>query len=130
MDIERDEIRLDKWLWTARFFKTRSLATQAVSGGRVHLNDQRVKASRAVGVGDKLEINKGGIVFNITILGVNKTRRPAKEASLLYQEADESIAKRELERDMRRMANAGQKLPAGKPSKRDRRKIKEFIRKS
>ncbi len=130
MDAQREEIRLDKWLWAARFFKTRSLATEAVNGGRVHLNDNRVKASRSVGAGDKLEINKGGVVFKITIIGVNKTRRPAKEATLLYEESEESISKRELDRDMRRMANAGQKMPAGKPSKRDRRKIKEFIRNS
>lgn len=125
-----ENIRIDKWLWAARFFKTRSMASQAVNGGKVHLNGQRVKAARAVEIGDQLEITIGVMVFDITVLGINKTRRPAKEARELYIESEESIRKREETRDLRRMAHSGHTPPAKKPGKRDRRKIKEFIRKS
>ncbi|PID76870.1 MAG: RNA-binding protein [Deltaproteobacteria bacterium] len=129
METEIDRIRIDKWLWTARFFKTRALASKAVSGGKVHLNGQRVKAARLVQAGDQLEITKGIMVFNLTITGINKTRRPAKEARQLYVESEESIKKREETREFRKMANAGHVPPSKKPGKRDRRKIKEFIRK-
>lgn len=122
-------LRLDKWLWAARFFKTRSIATKAVNGGKVHLNGNRVKPSRDVTAGDKLEIQKGDFVFKLTVLGVNRHRRPAIEARLLYEESEESIRERENIRDMKRMMNAGHNPPAKKPTKRDRRKIKEFLRK-
>lgn len=129
MHNENEKIRLDKWLWAARFFKTRSLAAQAVNGGKVHLNGQRVKPARTVGTGDRLVITKGTMVFEIEILGVNSTRRPAVEARRLYVESEESIKRREEARDLRRMAGEGHVAPARKPGKRDRRKIKEFIRK-
>lgn len=129
MHNENEKIRLDKWLWAARFFKTRSVAAQAVNGGKVHLNGQRVKAARTVGAGDKLEITKGVMVFDIEILGVNRTRRPAVEARELYVESEESIVRREETRDLCRMAGEGHIAPAKKPGKRDRRKIKAFIRK-
>ena len=84
------EIRIDKWLWTSRFFKTRSLATDAVNGGKVHLNKQRVKAGRLVKVNDVLTIQKESDLYEITITGINKTRRPAKEASLMFAEEEQS----------------------------------------
>ncbi len=124
-----EKIRIDKWLWAARFFKTRSLASQAVNGGKVHLNGSRVKSSRPVNTGDRLLITKGELEFEITILAVNKYRRPAPEARLLYEESEESIKARQEKADLRRMFHAGQKSPSGKPDKRDRRKIREFIRK-
>jgi len=124
-----EAIRLDKWLWAARFFKTRSLAAQAVNGGKVHINGNRVKASRNVLIGDQLRITIGVMEFNVKVLAVAKFRRPAQEARLLYFESDESIKAREEQRDLRRMANAGYAGPAKKPSKRDRRKIKFFTRK-
>ncbi len=124
-----EKIRIDIWLWAARFFKTRSMATKAVNGGKVHLNGTRVKSSRLVGDGDKLMISKGELEFDIVILGVNNHRRPASEARLLYEETEESIRARQEKADLRRMFHAGQQSPARKPDKRDRRKIREFIRK-
>jgi len=129
MHKENEKIRLDKWLWSARFFKTRSMAAQAVNGGKVHVNGQRVKPARTVGAGDNLEITIGVMVFEIEILGVNATRRPAVEARELYIESEESQKRREENRELRRMAGEGHTAPARKPGKRDRRKIKEFIRK-
>lgn len=126
----QEGVRLDKWLWAARFFKTRSLAAKAINGGKVHLNDNRVKASRLIGVGDSLVITIGTMEFHIIVLGISKYRRPAKEARLLYQESEESIAARQEQKELRSMAHAGYSAPAGKPGKRDRRKIKAFTRKN
>lgn len=122
-------IRLDKWLWAARFFKTRSIASKAVNGGKVHLNGARIKPAKNVQAGDELVISKGPYEFRITVLAISSYRRPAVEARLLYEESEESIREREVQRDMKRMMNAGHSPPSGKPGKRDRRKIKEFIRK-
>jgi ribosome-associated heat shock protein Hsp15 len=128
MDNNIEAIRLDKWLWAARFFKTRSMAAQAITGGKVHLNGNRVKAARSVSVGDQLSITIGFMEFHITVLAVSGYRRPAKEAVLLYIESDESIRLRAEQREIRRMANVGYAAPVKKPSKRDRRKIKSFTR--
>jgi len=129
MDTHIEAVRLDKWLWAARFFKTRSLAVQAIKGGKVHLNGNRVKAARNVSVNDQLRITIGFMEFNIIVLALARFRGPAKEAQLLYFESEESIKVREEQRDLRRMANAGYSGPVKKPSKRDRRKIKSFTRK-
>lgn len=123
------KIRIDKWLWTARFFKTRSLASKAVAGGKVHVNGSRVKASREVKAGDMLHIVKGELEFTLTILGVAKYRRPAPEARTLYEETSESIEARTEKSELRKMFYAGQPKPGKKPGKRDRRKIREFTRK-
>lgn len=128
MEANTEAIRLDKWLWAARFFKTRSMAATAINGGKVHLNGNRVKAARSVSVGDQLRITIGFMEFNVTVLALAKFRRPAKEASLIYVESDESIKTRQELREIRRMANAGYAGPVKKPSKRDRRKIKSFTR--
>jgi ribosome-associated heat shock protein Hsp15 len=125
----KEKIRLDKWLWAARFFKTRSRAAQAVNGGKVHLNGSRVKAARAVNVGDDLLVSRGNVEFKVKVMGLSLYRRPAVEAQLLYEEYEESILAREENRDLRRMFNASHSGPAKKPNKRDRRKIKEFVRK-
>jgi len=122
-------VRLDKWLWAARFFKTRALATQAINGGKVRLAGARVKAARNVSIGDALEIIAGHEKYQVTIQAVSGTRRPAQEARLLYHEAEESCKAREEQREMRRLQNAGIAAPAKRPDKRDRRKIKSFIRK-
>jgi len=126
----KEKIRLDKWLWAARFFKTRSRAAQAVNGGKVHLNGSRVKAARAVNVGDDLLVSRGNVEFKVKVMGLSLYRRPAVEAQLLYEEYEESILAREENRDLRRMFNASHSGPAKKPNKRDRRKIKEFVRKN
>lgn len=122
-------VRLDKWLWAARFFKTRSLATHAVNGGKVRLNDVRTKAAHTLSAGDRLTINNGHEEFRVTVVALSVNRRPAPEAQLLYHESEESVKKREEEREMRRLVNAGSMTPAKRPDKRDRRKIKLFIRK-
>ena len=123
------KIRIDKWLWAARFFKTRSQASQAVNGGKVHLNGARTKSSREVKVGDKLLITKGQLEFDINVEGLSKYRRPASEAQLLYVELQESIIKRKEQIEQRRMIRADQPAPEKRPGKRDRRKIREFTRK-
>lgn len=129
MQIDTEKVRVDKWLWAARFFKTRSLASQAVNGGKVHLNDNRVKASRTVAVGDFLRISRGHVEFYLQVLALSSKRGSATIARTLYEETAESIAKREAEREMRKALNLSHSPPATKPSKRDRRKIKSFIRK-
>lgn len=129
MENKEEKIRIDKWLWAARFYKTRSQAAQAVNGGKVHLNEARTKSSRVIKCGDKLMITKGELEFSITVLAVSKYRRPASEARLLYEESQESVDRRNEKIALRKMFHASQKSPAKKPDKKDRRKIREFIRK-
>jgi ribosome-associated heat shock protein Hsp15 len=122
------KVRLDKWLWAARFFKTRSQAAQAVTGGKVHLNRARVKPARTVDPGDELRIQKGPVEFVVVVKAVAGQRRPASEASLLYEETEESIRVREASREERRLLQNQMFAPPGRPSKRDRRLIKKFTR--
>jgi len=129
MDENGIKIRIDKWLWAARFFKTRSMASQAVNGGRVHINGQRVKPAKVVQVGDELNITVNQLTFVVKVLAVSERRRPAVEARCLYQESDDSIKVREECREIRRLSGAGHTAPAGRPGKRDRRKIREFTQK-
>lgn len=120
--------RLDKWLWAARFFKTRALAVEAINGGKVHVNGQRAKPSRNVHAGDRLEISKPPYSFAIEVLGLEKQRRPASEAQALYQETAESQAKREQLREQLKNEPLGFREQKGRPSKRDRRHIIKFTR--
>jgi ribosome-associated heat shock protein Hsp15 len=113
--------RLDKWLWVARFFKTRGLAAAAISGGKVQLAGERVKPSRHVGAGTLLEIRRGPVQWRVVVRGVARHRRPASEAALLYEETPESIAHREREAEQRRLEAGARRERLGKPSKRDRR---------
>lgn len=119
-------IRIDKWLWTSRFFKTRSMATAAVNGGKVHLNCQRVKAGRSVIVGDTLTIQKNNISYEVTIAAINSTRRPAKEACLTYVESERSKLKREQELEIKKLASATRPVPQRKPGKREREALRNF----
>ena len=121
-------VRLDKWLWAARFFKTRKLASEAVSGGRVHANGERVKPAKKIIVGDELEITRGVDVFSIEVLGLNEKRRPAKEARQLYVESEASMERRERAQEQRKLAGGSVLYPSKKPDKRQRRKIRQFIR--
>ena len=129
MNGSSEGVRIDKWLWAARFFKTRSIASQAVSGGKVHLNGGRVKPARTVREGDELVISKGPYTFRVTVLGLSSRRGPATAARLLYEEAPESVLERERQREMNRLVNAGHNPPVGRPGKRDGGRIKEFLRK-
>ena len=129
MDDQQVQVRIDKWLWAARFFKTRSLATKAASGGKVFVNGQRSKPSKPVMIGDKLTIHKGPVEWIVVVLGLSGRRGPATVARTLYEETGESIQKREEQRQERSLFYAGQTMPAKRPGKRDRRKIREFIRK-
>ncbi len=127
-----DGVRIDKWLWAARFFKTRSIATQAVNGGKVYLNGKRAKPSKNVKKGDSLTIQRGLEEFVVFIEGLNDKRRSAKEAVLLYSETDESILARQKSAEQRRLlraADGSQAAPLKRPGKRDRRLIISFTRK-
>jgi len=121
-----DSQRLDKWLWAARFYKTRSLAVEAINGGKVHLNKNRVKPSRTIRPDDILTISKPPYEHVITVQGLAKQRRPAPEAQMLYQESAESIAKREKLREEIKNQPLGFRHEKGRPSKRDRRHIIKF----
>ena len=124
-----DSIRLDKWLWAARFFKTRALATEAVNGGKVHLNDHRVKPGRLVQVGDALHSQRGPVSYDIIINGINKQRRPASEMDQLYEETEASIESRRELADLRKLAAGARAAPARRPSKHERQRIVRFKRK-
>jgi ribosome-associated heat shock protein Hsp15 len=130
MSDTQGQVRVDKWLWAARFFKTRSLAAKAVSGGKVALNGQRTKPAKAVVVGDELVIHKGQVEQTVTVLDLSSRRGPAVVARTLYEESEESVDKREKQRQERSLFFAGQTMPAKRPGKKDRRKIREFIRKN
>ena len=125
-----ESIRIDKWLWTARFFKTRSLAAEAVSSGKIHVNKQRVKSSKEIKTGAILSIHKEGYEWEITVTGIVKQRVSAKEVSILYEESSESLAKRlnqiHIKREERHFL--GYHQPENKPTKKDRRLIHHFKR--
>jgi ribosome-associated heat shock protein Hsp15 len=114
-------VRVDRWLWAARLAKTRPLAAEAVKGGRVEVNGQRVKPSKDVRPGDRLEVTIGQIKRMVVILGTAERRGPAAEAALLYEETPESIAARERFVAERRMAAMPAPQRGGRPTKRDRR---------
>lgn len=116
--------RLDKWLWAARFFKTRALATEAISGGKVHVDGERVKPSRQIRAGEQLTITKGVDTWKVTIMGLNEQRRPAKEAVLLYQEDEHQREQRQQQQEMRRLH--GVNIPSRKPDKRQRRQLEQM----
>lgn len=127
--IDESRVRLDKWLWAARFFKTRSLASQAIAGGKVQVDGLRVKPSREVVVGDSLRIQKDQEEFGIVVKAVSGQRRGAPEAQLLYEETPDSIAARVEARETRRLLRVVGAAPPGRPGKRDRRLIRRFTKK-
>ena len=122
------KVRIDKWLWAARFFKTRSMATDAINKNRVQVDGQSVKPSRQIQIGDTLTVEKPPYEFRIEVLALSEKRRSASEAQQLYLESDESQAKRELQRlearadRQARLGLAGE----GRPSKKQRRQIRSF----
>jgi ribosome-associated heat shock protein Hsp15 len=120
-------VRLDKWLWAARFYKTRSLAAQAVDAGQVRVGEERVKPARALRGGESVSIRKAGFVWIVDVLAVSDRRGGAADAALLYRETEASIAAREALHLQRRAAHAAAPDAAGRPTKRQRRKLEDFL---
>ena len=118
-------IRLDKWLWTARFFKTRALAGAAIKGGKVHINGVRAKASRQIRAGDIMRIHRGTVEFVIIVQALSQRRGPAREAQSLYKETDDSASRRLSTREEQSAQALGS---AKRPNKRERRHIIAFTR--
>ncbi len=118
-----DNVRIDKWLWAARFFKTRSLATDAVDTGKVKLDGERIKPARPVKLDDKLSIDNGHEVWEIEVLGISDVRGGAPQARLLYQETESSVSKRENDQEARKLYREPGTTIKGRPTKRDRRAL-------
>ncbi|MBR9871611.1 MAG: ribosome-associated heat shock protein Hsp15 [Gammaproteobacteria bacterium] len=123
---EDQKVRLDKWLWASRFYKTRSLAKEAIEGGKVHYNGQRTKPGKIVEAGAKVTLRQGWQEKIVVIDGISDRRRGAPEAQTLYHETSESAKKREELAWQRKTMQAAQLPPARRPSKKDRRKIQRF----
>lgn len=121
-------VRLDKWLWAARFFKTRTLATEAVAGGKVHVGGQRSKPSHAVRVGEILRVQRSFDECIVVVKALSERRGPAREAALLYEETAESVRRREELGEQRRLQHLAFLRPDGRPTKQDRRRIVRFTR--
>lgn len=119
-------VRLDKWLWAARFYKTRALAKSAIEGGKVHYNKAKAKPSRVVEVGAEIRLRVGFEEKTVTVTALSDQRRGAPEAALLFSEAAESIEKREQAAKQRKLVSHGQMAPDHKPNKKQRRDIHRF----
>jgi len=122
------EIRLDKWLWAARFFKTRSLAAEAVTGGKVTINGDRPKPSRIVRSGDELTIRRGSYEWTVIVKDVSRLRGPAPQAQQLYEETEESKLKREAAAAQLKLERPPEFDSPGRPSKKDRRAMERWTR--
>lgn len=122
-------VRLDKWLWAARFYRTRALAVDAINGGHVHVNGVRVKPSRSVNLGDEMRISKDTTVFSLVVRNISAKRGPATQARNLYEETEESIRLRERLAAERKLV-AVSSGPKKRPDKRARRRIIRFINKN
>lgn len=124
-----DRVRLDKWLWAARFYKTRALAADEVGRGRVTVNEQLAKSSRELKPGDMLTIRQGPVVRAVLVRGLSQVRGPAPVAQALYEETADSIAQREKAAEQRRLgAEPAQAIEQGRPTKRDRRQLADWQR--
>jgi ribosome-associated heat shock protein Hsp15 len=120
-------MRIDKWLWAARFFKTRGLAQKAIEAGRVKLNEERVKPSAELKVGSALSVRIGDYEWSVRVAGLSDKRGPAEQARKLYQETAESLAERQRLQDLRRLSPEPALAIKGRPTKRDRRKLDDFL---
>jgi len=125
---ELETVRLDKWLWAARFYKTRSLATEAINGGKVHVNGQRTKPAKDIKPGDHIEIHKNGYRWVLTVTALTAQRRSAKDAALLYEESPETYTKRQeqIMAEKEQRALLGYSGIDHKPNKKERRLIHRF----
>jgi ribosome-associated heat shock protein Hsp15 len=119
-------VRLDKWLWAARFYRTRSLAAQAIETGHVRVDGERVKPAQAIRAGTRASVRKQDLVWEFDVMQTSLRRGSAADAALLYRETPESAAARELATAKRRAARAVP-MPPGRPTKRDRRRLEEFL---
>lgn len=122
------KIRLDKWLWAARFYRTRTLAKEAIEAGRVHHGGSRVKVSKEISVGDELTIRQGSATLytqkTVKVLALSDVRGNATVANTLYQETDESVSQREFFLEQKKLANLAR--PNHRPNKKERRKLEQF----
>jgi ribosome-associated heat shock protein Hsp15 len=125
---ETDHLRLDKWLWHCRFYKTRSVATAAIAGGKVHLNAERVKPAHRVRIGDRLTLSLQGMVAEFEVVGLPPRRSPAAQAQLQYLETSESAERRVWLREQQRLAQMSRPRPEARPDKRDRRRLMRLQR--
>ena len=129
MESQELSVRLDKWLWAARFFKSRSLATEAIDLGRVHVNGDRVKPARLIKVGEKVQVQRGYERIEVFVRFLSDVRKSAPLARLLYDETIESQAARQQAQERRRLySEPAQGLVGGRPTKRNRRAIERFAR--
>lgn len=122
----KDSVRVDKWAWAARFFKTRSLAAKAVKGGHVQVNGQRAKASTGVHIADRLVIRKGEATFEIDVLGLSEQRGPAAQAAQLYAETIDSCERRQARAAEQRAARVSMPRHVVRPGKKQRRELRRF----
>jgi ribosome-associated heat shock protein Hsp15 len=129
-DDDSHRVRIDKWLWAARFYKTRSLAADAVEGGKVQVNGERVKPAKILKSGDALSIRNGPYAWEITVLVPGERRGSATEASKLYSESDQSRKEREEKSALLKIERQSNPFPGGRPTKKQRRQIIRFIRDS
>ena len=127
MDTDIAKVRLDKWLWAARFFKTRTLAVEAITGGKVHVNGNRVKPAHGVASGDELRIRKGPYEFTILVRALSTQRGPAPAARLLYEETPESRETRDHLAGLHRLSALASPRSDKRPNKKQRRQINRFI---
>jgi len=127
--VNAENIRLDKWLWAARFFKTRALASTAVSGGKIHLGGRCVKPSRTVKIDDEFEVRRGYERYEVVVTALSGRRGSATDAQLLYRETDESVARRRDEAEKRKLAQLQRPRSDARPDKKQRRQIRQFIQK-
>lgn len=125
-DQDEQRARIDKWLWAARFFKTRALATEAVEGGKVQVNGDRVKPSRQLRCGDELRVQKGSYVFVVEVQSLLLRRGPAEQARQLYCEREGSVLERQRLQEQRRLQGGGDTASAGRPDKRGRRQLQRL----
>ncbi|UYF98717.1 RNA-binding S4 domain-containing protein [Halomonas sp. GD1P12] len=123
-----DSVRLDKWLWAARFFKTRALAKKAIEGGKVHYDGDRVKTSKNVEVGALIRVPQGWDIYEVEVVKLSDQRRGAPEAQTLYAETEQSQARRAKETEARRLNNEVMQHPLKRPDKKQRREIQRFQR--
>ncbi len=127
-DNATDSVRLDKWLWAARFFKTRSLAAKAITGGKVQVNGRRPKRASTLHLGDRVRIRKGPFEFHVLVRRLSEQRGPASEAATLYEETAESINDRERLALLRKAAPTFEFRDRGRPSKKERRELQRLKR--